>query len=87
MVGMDLARQKPYWAVEIKWSDRYVDQTAELKPLLDFLKNNKLPTALVTTTSKYIYKSLSSVGIQFIPAALYAYIVGDNTIKQHKSAF
>lgn len=87
MIGMDLAKQKPYWAVEIKWSDRYVDQTAELKPLLDFLENNKLTAALVTTTSKYIYKSLNSVGIQFIPAALYAYIVGNNTIKQHKSVF
>lgn len=87
MVGMDVARQKPNWAVEIKWSDRYVDHMTELKPLLDFLTNNKLTSAVVTTTSKYTYKSMRSVGIQFIPAALYAYIVGDNTIKQRKASF
>ncbi len=87
MVGMDVACQKPNWAVEIKWSDRIIEQTSELKPLLNFLENNKLPSAVVTTMSKYIYKSMRSVGIQFIPAALYAYIVGDNTIKQKKVSF
>jgi hypothetical protein len=87
MVGMDVARQKPNWAVEIKWSDRYVEQTTELKPLLNFLVNNNLPSAVVTTMSKYVYKPMKSVGIQFIPAALYAYIVGDNTIKQKKVSF
>ena len=25
IVGMDAARQKPYWAVEVKWSDRYAE--------------------------------------------------------------
>lgn len=87
MVGLDIVRQKPNWAVEIKWTDRYVDQTNELKPLLDFLTNNKLSSAIVTTTTKYIYKQMKSVGIQFIPAALYAYIVGNNTIKLRKEAF
>lgn len=87
MVGMDVARQKPNWAVEIKWSDRIVEQTTELKPLLNFLGNNNLPSAVVTTMSKYVYKPMKSVGIQFIPAALYAYIVGDNTIKQKKVSF
>ena len=82
MVGLDLARQKPNWAVEIKWSDRYVEQTSELKPLLNFLTKNSLQSAIVTTISKYTYKQMSEVGLQYIPAALYAYIVGDNTIKQ-----
>ena len=82
MVGLDLARQKPNWAVEIKWSDRYVEQTSELKPLLNFLTKNSLQSAIVTTISKYTYKQISEVGLQYIPSALYAYIVGDNTIKQ-----
>lgn len=87
MVGMDIAYQKPKWAVEIKWSDRYVEQTSELKALLNFIGNNQLPSALVTSISKYAYKEMKSVGIQFIPSALYAYIVGDNTIKYRKSIF
>ncbi|MBR2298218.1 MAG: ATP-binding protein [Bacteroidales bacterium] len=84
MVGMNVATQKPSWAVEIKWSDRFIEQISELKPLLNFLENNKLSNTLVTTISKRFYKQMTSVGIQFIPASLYAYIVGDNTIKQRK---
>jgi predicted AAA+ superfamily ATPase len=87
MVGMDIARQKPNWAVEIKWTDRYVKQISELKPLLNFLQDNNLPSAIVTTMSIYTYKQMESVGIQFIPAALYAYIVGNNTIKQRNPVY
>ena len=25
IVGIDIARQKPQWGVEIKWSDRYAE--------------------------------------------------------------
>jgi predicted AAA+ superfamily ATPase len=49
MVGLDTVRQKPYWAVEIKWSDRYVEYCGELKSLLQFLTTNRLGEAIVTT--------------------------------------
>ena len=50
--------QKPSWAFEIKWSDRYFEQYGELKSLLQ------------------------QVRLQFIPAAVYAYIVGHNTFEK-----
>lgn len=84
MVGVDTARQKPNWAIEIKWSDRYVEQTSELKSLLLFLENNHLPVGIVTTMTQKACKQLDSVEIQFIPSALYAYIVGNNTIEKRK---
>ena len=84
MVGIDTARQKPNWVIEIKWSDRYVEQTSELKSLLMFLDNNRLPAAIVTTMTKNVCKQLDSVEIRFIPSSLYAYTVGYNTIEKRK---
>jgi hypothetical protein len=86
MVGLDTVRQKPFWAVEIKWSDRYVEHYGELKSLLQFLTTNRLGEAIVTTISKYDRKDLDEVGIQFIPSAVYAYIVGKNTIEKKQLA-
>lgn len=34
IVGMNAAQQKPFWAVEIKWTDRYTEHPEELTPLL-----------------------------------------------------
>jgi len=82
IVGLDVARQKPSWAVEVKWSDRYYNETGDLKSLLSFLQNNNLPSAVVTSTSVYATKQLQNVTLQFIPAAVYAYIVGVNTIRR-----
>lgn len=82
MVGLDIMCQKPSWATEIKWSDRYYKQPEELKSLLSFMENNHLPTAIVTSITTYAYKELNHVGLQFIPSALFAYIVGYNMIKK-----
>jgi len=82
IVGLDVARQKPSWAVEVKWSDRYYNETGDLKSLLSFLQNNELQSAVVTSTSIYATKHLKNLTLQFIPAAVYAYIVGVNTINR-----
>jgi predicted AAA+ superfamily ATPase len=82
MVGLDLSRQKPAWAVEVKWSNRYVHETRELKSLLSFCRTNKLSSALVTTIDKEAQFEVDGVELTFIPASLYAYVVGLNTIEQ-----
>jgi len=84
MVGLDLVKQKPAWAVEIKWSDRYFEQPGELKSLFSFMENNNLHIALVTSISKSGFRQMDNVGLQFIPSAIYAYIVGYNTINIKK---
>lgn len=86
LVGLDTIRQKPRWAVEIKWSDRYYDQVGELKSLLQFLRTNKIPEAIVTSITKYDKKNVDDLSLQFIPSAIYAYIVGKNTIEQKQIA-
>jgi len=80
IVGLDITRQKPSWAVEVKWSDRYYNEVGDLKSLLTFLQNNNLKSAVVTSISIYEDKVIQDITLHFIPAAIYAYIVGKNTI-------
>ena len=83
IVGIDIAKQKADWAVEVKWSDRYFDKPTELKSLLYFMENNHLERALVTTLTKRGIKQLKKVRLEFVPAAIYAYTVGHNRFKTY----
>ena len=81
IVGIDIARQKPQWGVEIKWSDRYAEYPGELVSLLGFMPKNGLKEAIVTSKTKTIDKQMEQVLLHFIPVACYAYTVGENTLK------
>jgi len=80
MVGISMKDLKPYWALEIKWSDKYVKEPLKLKSLLRFCKENGLTQALVTTINHYEVKEVNGIQITFIPSSTYAYTVGLNTI-------
>ncbi len=80
MVGLSISTLKPVWAVEIKWSNRYFDNPNQLKSLLYFCRKNNLQNALVTTIDSEGVKNINGIEIRFHPSALYAYIVGYNTI-------
>ncbi len=85
MIGLERNTQKTAWAVEMKWSDRYYDAPGELKSLLSFMTKNQLSTAIVSSRSIFGTKHLDNLSLTFIPSALYAYLLGYNTIIQ-KSA-
>lgn len=82
IVGVDALRQKPYWAVEIKYTDRYIKQPSELDGLFTYMRKNQLKSAVVTTLSESAIKDCDGVTLQFIPSAIYAYWVGHNTVNQ-----
>jgi hypothetical protein len=84
MIGLDDKRLKPAWALEIKWSNRYVEKPDELKSLLQFCHKNGLKSALVTTTGKEAAFNFDGIDLTFVPAAMYAYTVGANTIEHKK---
>ncbi len=84
IIGLDDKKLKPIWAVEVKWTNRYFENPGELKSLLYFCKKNNLKTALVTTISKEGIIKKNGVEIVFIPAAMYAFVVGVNTIEKKK---
>ena len=88
IVGIDDARQKPDWAVEVKWTDKpFHNPTEELKSLEYYMKTNGLSFALVTTVTETGMKKMSYGSLQFIPAACYAYTVGENTLKKTRISF
>lgn len=82
IVGIDVAKQKPHWGVEIKWSDRYAEYPGELESLLWYMPRNGLKEAIVTTKTLTIDKQMDFVRLHFLPVACYAYTVGENTLKQ-----
>jgi hypothetical protein len=68
------------WAVEVKWSDRYVKRPGDLSGLIDFCHRNNLNKIVVTTRTKVAKETLESVEIEFRPAALYCFAVGYNLV-------
>ncbi len=87
IVGIDIARQKPQWAVEIKWSDRYAEKPGELESLLWYMTNNKLTDAIVTTQTITNKTELNSVVLHFMPTACYAYTVASNTLQSTRVSY
>lgn len=82
MVMLDEVKLRPNWALEIKWSNRFTEKPGELKSLLAFCNANKLKAALITTIDKQDQNVHDGVELNFYPAALYAYVIGANTLKK-----
>ena len=87
IVGLNIARQKPDWAVEIKWTDRFFERPQELVSLKYFMGKNQMDYALVTSISKSGSIKIDNLTLQFIPVACYAYVVGENTMNQTKTSY
>ncbi len=87
IVGLNIAHQKPAWAVEVKWSDRYYDHPGDLDSLLYFMDKNSMNEAIVTSIINTGRKEMDRVALTFIPSAIYTYIVGENTLKQVKQSY
>lgn len=87
IVGIDPARQKPVWGVEVKWSDRYVQHPGELSSLLWYMQHNGLKEAIVTSETKTKDIEMDSVILHFMPVACYAYTVGKNTLEHSRSNY
>jgi len=85
IVGLG-ANQKPAWAVEVKWSDRYHDRPEKLKPLLSFCHNHNLTYAQVTTRTKQARRQTQSVTLEFVPASLYCCQLGYNILRGRTSS-
>lgn len=80
MVELSKQNFKPLWALEIKWSNRYIEQANELKSLRTFCESNNLTQAVVTTLDKWAERSMGKLKVSFIPASLYAYSVGKSAV-------
>lgn len=86
LVGLNIAKQAPLWAVEIKWSDHFFHNPGDLKSLLYFMERNSIDNAIVTTINESGTKIVNDRTLHFLPVACYTYTVGVNTLRQAKSA-
>ena len=81
LVLVDDKNYKPAWGVEIKWSNRYFNKPQELKSLIDFCEANNFKSALVTSIDQLGVKEVNELKLTFLPASLYAYNIGEITLK------
>lgn len=85
VVGLNLGRLRPEWAVEVKWSDRFFHNPEELRSLRYFMEKNKLEYALVTSKTQSGQRVVDGRTLQFVPVSCYTYLVGENTLKRTKT--
>ncbi len=82
IVRLSNEKQKPIWAVEIKWSNRYVKSLNKLSNLKSFCKKNNLDRTLVTTLNIEEIKEDDGLMYDFTPSSLYCYTVGRNAVER-----
>jgi hypothetical protein len=82
MVMLDREKFTPSWALEIKWSDRYLNKPGELKSLINFCVKNELDNAWCTTINLTGDRTINNVTIHFLPAAIYTYTLGYYTLNE-----
>jgi predicted AAA+ superfamily ATPase len=81
LVLVDDKSYKPLWGVEIKWSNRYYNKPKELKSLISFCNENNFETAVTTTIDQLGMKEVDDLKFTFIPASVYAYNIGEATLR------
>lgn len=87
LVLVDDKRFKPVWGVEIKWSNRYYEKPQDLSSLIQFCKVNDFTSALVTSIDKQGTKEVSDLMFTFLPASIYAYNIGENTLRMKSTSY
>lgn len=84
LVKVDAARQKPIWAYEIKWSDRFATKhPEELLSLVDFAKLNKNIPVAATSKTITAETKIDGISIRHFPCALHCYQIGKNVSEGH----
>ena len=81
LVALGGGRQKPMWAVEVKWSDRFADKPGELTSVFEFCAAHSLKHVLITSKSRSAVVRTPKVTMKFLPVSLYCYTVGYNLIR------
>lgn len=75
----------PFWAVEVKWSDRPYKARSELDNCVEFsAKNPSLMHAILITSKTIADSNVRYKGVQFEfqPSSYYAYILGANILRR-----
>lgn len=73
---------KPSWCIEIKWSDSAYKSNNSWQSINEFIAGKKsVESGVFTSRTIYAVKTVGNVCFEIIPAAVYCYTVGHNTVK------
>ncbi len=64
---------RPASALEIKWSDRYVDAPDRLDGLVQFAQSNGLVEVAATTRTQFAERAVQGIKVRMLPAAVRAW--------------
>ena len=78
---------KPVYALEIKWSDKYVNRPEALTGLVHFMRHNALLQVWASTRSQISRKTLDGAEIRQWPAAVLAFHYGVNAVRGRLADF
>jgi len=85
LVSLD-ARQRPRFAVEVKWSDQPFEDAKAIKGLLEFSRKHALGRLpLVTSKSRSGIKEMHGVKVEFMPSSVHCYTVARNTLDRRQN--
>ncbi len=76
LVGREPLSQKPAWALEIKWSNRFFEKPSDLNSLRRFCQEQRLGHAVCTTIDRRGEKYTGGIAVTFVTNAEYAYTIG-----------
>jgi len=86
LVSLEPGTQRPRFAIEVKWSDRVVDDPKLLRQLAAFAKRHELSrTPLATTCTHTGHIKVDDVEIELTPTALHCYTVARNTLERQRA--
>jgi uncharacterized protein len=81
LVALDKFEQKPEWCIEIKWSDRAVQDHQEIAGLVKFAKEHHLTEPQLVTTKTITHQfPVQGIEIRFKPSAEQVYTLGKNIV-------
>ncbi|MDH4126211.1 MAG: ATP-binding protein [Gammaproteobacteria bacterium] len=78
---------KPIGALEIKWSDKYVNKPQSLKGLIKFIQNNRLPLAWASTRTQFGKASIEGAEVRQWPASVLAFHYGVSAVRGRLADF
>lgn len=75
---------KPIWALEVKWSNRFVNHPEELKNILLFARKAGLKKIWFTTKSIHSSETINNVLVNFWPTSFLSLEIGSGILEQKR---
>lgn len=73
IVCLSLTDQRPLWVYEVKWSDRPVKHSNELRAVISFAKKHHLSQIHVLTKTRFARAEVSGIEITFLPVSYWCF--------------